>query len=118
MMVASAATRVRSKKDKVPTIEVLAARMVEDVLESSQMNLRSVGQCPLEREAYFRVDAFKNFMTSMTNNILRQVTEQVKRAMEAVNAIKPLPTFDYVPTTECELSHRCAPLGRRVEVLM
>ncbi|KAJ8420878.1 hypothetical protein Cgig2_027206 [Carnegiea gigantea] len=29
--------------------------------------------------------------------------------MEAVNSMRPLPTFDYVPIEECESSHRHAP---------
>ncbi|KAJ8435295.1 hypothetical protein Cgig2_026387 [Carnegiea gigantea] len=35
--------------------------------------------------------------------------EQVKKTMEAVNSMRPLPTFDYVPIEECESSHRHAP---------
>ncbi|KAJ8432365.1 hypothetical protein Cgig2_014984 [Carnegiea gigantea] len=45
-------------------------------------------------------------MTVMTDTIIRQVSEQVERAMEAANSARPLPHFDYVPTTGCEPSHR------------
>ncbi|KAJ8430162.1 LOW QUALITY PROTEIN: hypothetical protein Cgig2_028048 [Carnegiea gigantea] len=43
-------------------------------------------------------------------NMDSQVTEQVKKAMEAANSARPLPHFDYVPTTGCELSHRHVPV--------
>ncbi|KAJ8431473.1 LOW QUALITY PROTEIN: hypothetical protein Cgig2_033987 [Carnegiea gigantea] len=55
------------------------------------------------------VDALQNFMTTMTDTILQQVTEQVKKTIEVVTSARPLPTFDYVPTTGCESSHRHAP---------
>ncbi|KAJ8423888.1 hypothetical protein Cgig2_002938 [Carnegiea gigantea] len=45
------------------------------------------------------MDVLKNFMTIMTNTILQQVTEQVKKTMEAVSSMRPLPTFDYPVTT-------------------
>ncbi|KAJ8420089.1 LOW QUALITY PROTEIN: hypothetical protein Cgig2_002030 [Carnegiea gigantea] len=44
------------------------------------------------------VDTLKNFMSAMTNTITRQVSEQVKRAMEVANSASPLPG--------CEPSHR------------
>jgi len=52
------------------------------------------------------VDALKNFMSTMTNTINRQVSEQVRRAMEAANSSRPLPHFDYVPTNGGEPSHQ------------
>jgi len=42
--------------------------------------------------------------------------EQVKKTMEAVNSMRPLPTCDYVPTEGCEPSYRHAPLSRCSEV--
>ncbi|KAJ8433874.1 hypothetical protein Cgig2_021257 [Carnegiea gigantea] len=42
----------------------------------------------------------------MTDTIARQVSEQVKRAMEEANLARPLPYFDYIPTHEGEPSHR------------
>ncbi|KAJ8437658.1 hypothetical protein Cgig2_028596 [Carnegiea gigantea] len=42
----------------------------------------------------------------MADTITRQVSEQVQKAMEAVNASRPLPHFDYMPTTGCEPSHQ------------
>ncbi|KAJ8425846.1 LOW QUALITY PROTEIN: hypothetical protein Cgig2_033941 [Carnegiea gigantea] len=50
------------------------------------------------------VDALKNIMSIITDTI----TRQVQRAMEPVNAARPLPHFDYVPTTGYELSHQYA----------
>ncbi|KAJ8426005.1 hypothetical protein Cgig2_007774 [Carnegiea gigantea] len=44
----------------------------------------------------------------MTDTILQQVTKQVKKIMEAVNSMRPLPAFDYVPAIGRELSHRHA----------
>ncbi|KAJ8438375.1 LOW QUALITY PROTEIN: hypothetical protein Cgig2_006293 [Carnegiea gigantea] len=37
--------------------------------------------------------------------ITRQVSEQVKWAMEAANSVWPFPHFDYMPTADCEPSH-------------
>ncbi|KAJ8445626.1 hypothetical protein Cgig2_018567 [Carnegiea gigantea] len=42
----------------------------------------------------------------MTDAITRQVSKQVKRAMEAANSARPLPHFDYIPTPGAEPSHR------------
>ncbi|KAJ8442433.1 LOW QUALITY PROTEIN: hypothetical protein Cgig2_018710 [Carnegiea gigantea] len=50
-------------------------------------------------------------MTTTTDTILQQVTEQVKRTMATVNSIRPLPTFDYIPIAGCEPSHKHAPAG-------
>ncbi|KAJ8449192.1 hypothetical protein Cgig2_027194 [Carnegiea gigantea] len=41
----------------------------------------------------------------MTDAITCQVSEQVKRAMEAANPATPLPHFDSVPVHRCEPSH-------------
>ncbi|KAJ8428288.1 hypothetical protein Cgig2_027420 [Carnegiea gigantea] len=51
------------------------------------------------------VDTLKNFMSVITDTITRQVSEQVKRAMEVANSARPLPHFDYVPTAGCKPSH-------------
>ncbi|KAJ8427839.1 LOW QUALITY PROTEIN: hypothetical protein Cgig2_029756 [Carnegiea gigantea] len=45
-------------------------------------------------------------MSTITDTITRQVSEQVKRAMKAVNSTRSLPHFDYVPTNGGEPSHR------------
>ncbi|KAJ8419590.1 hypothetical protein Cgig2_006837 [Carnegiea gigantea] len=42
----------------------------------------------------------------MTDAVTRQVSEQVKRAMEAANLARLLPHFDYIPTHGGEPSHR------------
>ena len=55
------------------------------------------------------MDALKNFMATMTDTIIQQVTEQVKKTIDVVNSARPLPTFDYVPTAGRESSHRHAP---------
>ncbi|KAJ8427676.1 hypothetical protein Cgig2_016769 [Carnegiea gigantea] len=68
--------------------------------------------CLPEQEACITVDALKNHMTIMTDIIIQQVTEQMRKTVEAVNFTRPLPAFDYVPTTRCELSHRHAPAGK------
>ncbi|KAJ8430169.1 LOW QUALITY PROTEIN: hypothetical protein Cgig2_028055 [Carnegiea gigantea] len=55
------------------------------------------------------VDVLKSLMSTVTHNIMQQVTEQLKKAMEAANSTRPLPAFDYVPTVGYEPSHRHAP---------
>ncbi|KAJ8434334.1 hypothetical protein Cgig2_010951 [Carnegiea gigantea] len=56
------------------------------------------------------LDALKNLMSTMTDIITQQVIEQVKKAIEAANSARPLPHFDYVPTTGCEPFHRHVPV--------
>ncbi|KAJ8424033.1 hypothetical protein Cgig2_017720 [Carnegiea gigantea] len=46
----------------------------------------------------------------MTDTILSQVTDQVKKAIGAANFARPPPIFDYVPTTGCGPSHRHVPI--------
>jgi len=46
----------------------------------------------------------------MTGTIIQQVNEQVKKTMEVVNSVRPLPHFDYVYTTGYEPSHRHVPV--------
>ena len=54
------------------------------------------------------MDALKNFMSTMTDMIMHQVLEQVKKMLEAASSVRPLPRFEYVPTVGCEPSHRHA----------
>ncbi|KAJ8425224.1 hypothetical protein Cgig2_002963 [Carnegiea gigantea] len=56
------------------------------------------------------MDALKNLMTTMTDSILQQVTEHVRKTMKVVSSMRPLPTFDYVPTAGCK-SHPADHLG-------
>ena len=107
-MVVSNATRARSKKDKALMTDTSTTPKVQDASVSLWENHCSIGQCPPELEAYVTVDILKNFMTTTTDIILQQVTKQVKKTMEAMNSMRPLPTFDYVPTMGRELSHRYA----------
>ncbi|KAJ8424954.1 hypothetical protein Cgig2_018761 [Carnegiea gigantea] len=58
------------------------------------------------REARFIVDVLKIFKATMTETLLQHVTEQVKKAMEAVSSIRPLPAFNYEPTRGCKPSWR------------
>ncbi|KAJ8431101.1 LOW QUALITY PROTEIN: hypothetical protein Cgig2_027408 [Carnegiea gigantea] len=46
----------------------------------------------------------------MTNIIMQQITKQVKKAMEAAKSARPLPALEYMPTTDCEPSHKHAPI--------
>ncbi|KAJ8427550.1 hypothetical protein Cgig2_003113 [Carnegiea gigantea] len=48
-------------------------------------------------------------MSTMTDTIMQQVSKQVKKAVEAATFARPLPHFDYIPTTGCEPSHRHIP---------
>ncbi|KAJ8429827.1 hypothetical protein Cgig2_000155 [Carnegiea gigantea] len=52
------------------------------------------------------VGALKNFMYTMTDAIMQQVSKQVKKAVEATSSTRPLPRFEYVSTAGCEPSHR------------
>ncbi|KAJ8433840.1 hypothetical protein Cgig2_028157 [Carnegiea gigantea] len=86
--------------------------LIEGPNDPIEPHPRSVGSRQPEREAYITVDALKNLMSTMTNTIMRQVTKQVKKAVKAVNFARPLPHFDYVPTTGCEPSYRQPQFGR------
>ena len=108
-MVVSEATRVRARRDKALATETSVHPEVQDALESSKASPHLVRPRQPEREAYVTVDALKNLM-SMTDTIMQQVTEQVKKAMEVASYVQPLPYFDYVPTTGCEPSHWHAPI--------
>ncbi|KAJ8427345.1 hypothetical protein Cgig2_013033 [Carnegiea gigantea] len=56
------------------------------------------------------MDTLKNFMTTMKDTILQQVTEQVKKTMDVVSSMRPMPAFNYVPTEGCEPSYRRTPV--------
>ncbi|KAJ8434598.1 LOW QUALITY PROTEIN: hypothetical protein Cgig2_025024 [Carnegiea gigantea] len=43
------------------------------------------------------VDALKNFMSTITDAIMQQVCEQVKKAVKAASSVRPLPRFEHVP---------------------
>jgi len=44
------------------------------------------------------VDALNNFMSTMTDAVIQQVSKQVKKAVEAASSARPLPHFEYAPT--------------------
>ncbi|KAJ8430135.1 hypothetical protein Cgig2_011079 [Carnegiea gigantea] len=46
----------------------------------------------------------------MTSAIMQQVSEKVKKTVEATSSVRPLPRFEYVPTMGCKPSHRCDPM--------
>ncbi|KAJ8444407.1 hypothetical protein Cgig2_026611 [Carnegiea gigantea] len=48
-------------------------------------------------------------MSTITDAIMQQVSEQVKKAVEAVSSASPLPRFEYVPTVGCEPPRRHEP---------
>lgn len=66
---------------------------------------------PIEREAYVTVDALKNFMSTRTDTLMQQISQQVKKAVEAVSSARPVPRFDYMPAPGCEPSYRHAPVA-------
>ena len=59
------------------------------------------------------MDALKNFMSTMTDTTMQQVSEEVKKAMEAASFVRSFPCFEYVPTVAYEPSHRHAPVVSR-----
>ena len=104
-MVVSEATWARTRKDKAHVVNTSAPPEVQDASESSQENPRSASLHSPEGKAYVTVDTLKTFMSVMTETITQQVSELVKRAIEATNSARPFPHFDYVPTANCEPSH-------------
>jgi len=104
-MVVSETTRAWAPRDKALTTEASIPPEAQDASENSKANPRSVGPHQLEQEAYVTVDAFKNFMSTMTDTIMQPVTEQLKKAMEFASSTRPPPHFDYVRTTGCKPSH-------------
>ncbi|KAJ8450745.1 hypothetical protein Cgig2_021217 [Carnegiea gigantea] len=117
-MIVSDAIHAHSRRDKAPMTDAPVASKVQDALESSWANPRSVRQRLPEREAYVTVHALKNFMTTMTDTILQHLTEQVKKTIEVVSSIRSLPAFDYVPTAECEPSHMHALIDNEVREIV
>ena len=89
-MVVSEATRARTRKDKAPAVDTSAPPIVEDAFESSRASPRAARMLLQEREAYVTVDAPENLMSNMADAITRQVSKQVKRALEVVGPAKPL----------------------------
>ncbi|KAJ8432837.1 hypothetical protein Cgig2_017050 [Carnegiea gigantea] len=98
MMLVSDTMHACSKGDKALVTDAPVAPEVEDAPESLRANPCSVIQRPPEQKADVTVDALKNFITTMTDTILQQVTEQVKKTMEIVSSMKPaLPSTTYLP---------------------
>ncbi|KAJ8424900.1 hypothetical protein Cgig2_007625 [Carnegiea gigantea] len=52
------------------------------------------------------VDTLKSLMSTMADAITRQVSEQVKRAMEAASSARPPPALEYQLVHKGEPSHR------------
>ena len=89
-MVVSEATRARTRKDKAPAVDTSAPPMVEDASESSQASPRALRTSPPARDVYVTVDTLKSLMSTMADAITRQVTEQVKTAMEVAGSTRPV----------------------------
>ncbi|KAJ8428715.1 hypothetical protein Cgig2_028198 [Carnegiea gigantea] len=49
-------------------------------------------------------------MSTVTDAIMQHVLKQVKRTVKAASSTRPLPRFEYVPTTSWEPSHRDDPV--------
>ena len=56
------------------------------------------------------MDAFENFMSTVTDTIMQQVLEQVKMAVEVASSARPLHHFKYVPTAGLEPFHGHDPM--------
>jgi len=56
------------------------------------------------------MDALMNFMFTMNGTFTQQVIEQVRRVIEVTTSARPTSHFDYVPTADCEPSHRHIPI--------
>jgi len=69
-MVVSEATR-QTPKDKAPAVNTSAPPEVQDASESSRANPLSASPRLPERKAYVTVDALKNFLSVMTDTIIR-----------------------------------------------
>ncbi|KAJ8421461.1 hypothetical protein Cgig2_006242 [Carnegiea gigantea] len=50
-------------------------------------------------------------MSTMNGTIMQQVSEHVKKAMEAASSARPLSRFEYIPIAGCEPSHKHAPMA-------
>jgi len=93
-MVVSEATRARTRRDKAPAIDTSVPPVVQDASKSSRTRPGATGMSPPEHEAYVTVDALKSLMPTMADTITRQVSEQIRRAMEAASSAGPPPPFD------------------------
>jgi len=89
-MVVSEVTRAWTRRDKAPVVDISAPPMVEDASESSRESPRAARASPPKREAYVMVNALKSLISTMADAITRQVSEQVKRAMEVAGSTKPV----------------------------
>ena len=105
MMVVNEATRARDRRDKAPATKARALPEAENASKSPRDDPRSVGLPSAGWEAYIMVDALKNFMSTMTDTIMQQISKQVKKVEEAVSSTWPLPCFKCVPAAGCEPSY-------------
>ena len=74
-MVMSKATRAHTRRDKTPAANISAPPEVQEALESSRVSRRAANPPTPEREAYVTVGTLKNFVSTMTDAITRQVSE-------------------------------------------
>jgi len=56
----------------------------------------------LDQEAYVTMNVLKNFITSITDTLLQQVSKQVKKAMERVSFTLSFHAFRYTPAIGLE----------------
>lgn len=89
-MVVSDATRARARRENAPAVGPSAPLAVEDASESSRAGPRPVGVLQREPPTYVTVDALQGLMSTMADAIMRQVTEQVQRAL-GMNDARNLP---------------------------
>jgi len=87
-MVVSDATWAQARRDKAPITEAPIPPKAMDASESSRADPGLVDQPSVRSEAYVTVDALKNFMLTMTDVIMQQVSEQVKKAMEVASSAR------------------------------
>jgi len=74
-IVASEATRALARRDKAPAMEAPTPLEVQGASKSFRADPRSVGQHLTKREAYVMVDGLKNFMSTVTDTFMQQVSE-------------------------------------------
>ena len=68
-------TWARARRDKEPIAKTLVPHEAVDAVESSRANPSPVDQPPVRHEAYVTVHALKNFISTMTDAIMQQVSE-------------------------------------------
>jgi len=102
---ATRATRAWTRRDNAPVMEAPVPPEAADASESSRADPRPIDQHLARQEAYVTVDALKNFMSTMTDAMMQQVSDQVK-TVEAASSARPLPRFKFVPTKGCDPSYR------------